>query len=84
MPFVNAVMIPRPTLSNVPVAEESVLGSTQNFEVVDASTNFPINDSDNDWFNEGGSDERQVKEKSRDKKKNKLSRRSFTFGEKEV
>ena len=77
-------MIPRPTLSNVPVAEESVLGSTQNFEVVDASTNFPINDSDNDWFNEGGSDERQVKEKSRDKKKNKLSRRSFTFGEKEV
>ena len=34
-------------------------------------------------FSEGVSAERQVK-KSRDKKKDKLSRRSFTFGEKEI
>jgi len=81
MSFVNAVKIPRPTLSNVPAAEESVLGNTRNFEDGNASTNIPINDSDNDEFSEGVSDERQ--EKSRDKDKDKLSRRSFTFGEKE-
>ena len=43
MSFVNAVMIPRPTLSNVPAAEESVLESTRNFEDGIASTNVPIN-----------------------------------------
>jgi hypothetical protein len=61
MPFVNAVMIPRTTLSNVPAAEESVLESTRNFEDGNASTNVPINDSDNDDFSEGVSHERQVK-----------------------
>jgi hypothetical protein len=54
-------MIPRPTLSNIPAAEESVLGSTRNFEDVIASTNVSINDSDNDDFSEGFSDECQVK-----------------------
>ena len=44
----------RRTLSNVPAAEESVLGSTRNFEDSNASTNVPINDSDNDEFCEGG------------------------------
>jgi len=44
---------PRPTLSNVPAAEESVLGITRNFEDGIASTNVSINDNDNDEFNEG-------------------------------
>jgi hypothetical protein len=60
MSFVNAVMVPRPTLSNVPVAEESVLGSTRNFKDGNSSTNVSINDGDNDEFSEGVSDERQV------------------------
>jgi len=59
--IVNAVMIPRPTLSNVPVAEESVLGSTRNFEDGIASTNVPVNNSDNDEFVEGVFNERQIK-----------------------
>ena len=61
MMFVNAVMIPRPTLSNVPAAEESVLGSTRNFEDGIASTNVSVNNSDNDEFVEGVFDERQIK-----------------------
>ena len=69
MSFMNAVMIPRPTLSNIPAAEESVLGSTQNFEDGNASTNVSINDSDNDEFNEGVSDERQVKKNLGTKRK---------------
>jgi len=62
-------MIPRPKLSNVPAVEKSVLGSTQNFEDGIASTNVSINDNDNDEFNEGVSDERQVKKSLRTKKK---------------
>jgi len=60
---VNAVMIPRPTLSNVPAAEGSVLGSTRNLEDGIASTKVSINDNDNgsDEFSEGVSEERQVK-----------------------
>jgi len=69
VPFVNAVMIPRPTLSNVPVAEESFLGSTQNFEGGNDSTNVLINDSDNDEFSEGVSDECQVKKNLGTKRK---------------
>ena len=61
MSFVNAVMIPRPTLSNVQAAEESVLGSTRNLEDGNASTNVSINDNDNDEFVEGVFDERQIK-----------------------
>jgi hypothetical protein len=62
-------MIPRPTLSNVPAAEESVLGSTRNFEDSNASTNISINDSENDEFSEGVSDERQVKKNLGTKRK---------------
>jgi len=69
MSFVNAVMIPRPTLSNVPVAEESVLGSTRNLEDGNASTNVSINDNDNDEFVEGVFDERQVKKNLGTKRK---------------
>ena len=61
MSFVNAVMKPRPTLSNVPAAEESALGSNRNLEDGNASTNVSSNDSDNDEFSHGISDERQVK-----------------------
>jgi len=61
MSLVNAVMIPRPTLLNVPAAEESVLGTTRNFEDGNASTNVSINGNDNDEFSEGVSDECQVK-----------------------
>ena len=61
MSFVNAVMIPWPTPSDVPAAEESAHGSTQNFEDGNASTNVSINDNYNDEFSEGVSDERQVK-----------------------
>jgi len=64
MSFVNAVMIQRLTLSNVPAAS-SVLGSTQNLEDGSASTKVSMNDNDNDEFSEGGgegrSDKRQVK-----------------------
>jgi len=74
MSFVNAVMIPRPTLSNVPAAEDSALGSTPNLEDDNASTNVSINDNDNDEFSEGGSDERQVK-------KNLGTRRKINFQE---
>jgi len=70
MSLVNALMIPRPTLTNVLAAEKSVLGNTRNFEDGTASTNVWINDSDNNEFSEGVSDERQVKKKSRDKSKN--------------
>jgi len=61
-------MIPRPTLSNVPAAEESVLWSTRNFEDGIASTNVSINDNDNDEFSERVSDERQVKKNLRTKR----------------
>ena len=60
---------PRPTLSNVPAAEESVLGSTRNFEDGNASTNVSINESGNDEFSEGVSDERQVKKNLGTKRK---------------
>jgi len=60
MSFVNAVMIPRPTLPKVPAAEESVLGSTRNSEDGIAITIVPVNDNDNDEFSEGVSDERKV------------------------
>ena len=82
MLFVNTVMIPQPTLSNVPAAS-SVFRSTRNLEDGPASTNASINDNDNDEFSEGVSDERQIKKKSRDKEKDRLSRRSFTSEEKE-
>jgi len=62
-------MIPWPKLSNVPAAEDSVLGSTRNFEDGNASTNVSINDSDSDEFREGVSDERQVKKNLGTKRK---------------
>ena len=74
MSFVNAVMMARPTLSNVPAAEESALGSTQNFEQSIALTNVSINDNNNDEFSEGGSNERQVK-------KNVGTKRQINFRE---
>jgi hypothetical protein len=74
MSFVNAVMIPRPTLSNVLAAEDSALGSTPNLEDDNASTNVSINDNDSDEFSEGASDERQVK-------KNLGTRRKINFRE---
>jgi hypothetical protein len=52
------LIIPRPTLSNVPAAEESTLGSTPNLEDNNASTNVSINDNDNDEISERVSDER--------------------------
>ena len=57
----NTVMIPRATLSNVPAAEESALTSTPHLQCDNASTNVSINDTDNDQFSEGLSDERQAK-----------------------
>jgi hypothetical protein len=69
--FVNAAMIPRPTLSNVPAAS-SVLGSARNLEDGNATTNVSINDNDNDELSEGGSDERQVKKNLGTKRKIKF------------
>ena len=69
MSFMNAVMIPRPTLSNVPAADESALGSTPNLEDDNASTNVSINDNDSDEFSEGVSDERQPKKNLGTKRK---------------
>jgi hypothetical protein len=54
MSFMNAVMIPRPTLSDVPVAEESALDTTPYLEDDNASTNVSINDNDKDDFSEWG------------------------------
>jgi len=62
-------MIPRPTLSNIPAAEESVLGSTRILEDGYASTNVSINDKYSDEFSERVSDERQVKKKLGTKRK---------------
>jgi hypothetical protein len=75
MSFMNAVIIPRPTLSNVP-AVSSDLGSIPNLGDDNTSTNISINDNDNDEFSEEVSDERQAK-------KNLGTRRSFAFGGKE-
>jgi len=61
MSFMNAVMIPRPTLSDVPVAEESALGSTPKLEDDNTSTNVSINDNDIGEFSEGISGEHQPK-----------------------
>jgi len=72
MSFVNAVTIPRPTLSNAPAAEEYVLGITRNFTDGIASTNVSIND--NDEFSEGISGERQVR-------KNLGTKRQINFQE---
>jgi len=48
MSFVNAVMSPRLTLSNVQAAS-SVFGSTRNLEDGNASTNVSMNDDDNEF-----------------------------------
>jgi len=77
-------MVPWRSLSNVPAAGESILGNTPSLEDANVSTNVSINYNDKYEFSEGVSAERQVKKKSRYKKKDKLSRRSFTFGEKKV
>jgi hypothetical protein len=58
MSFVNAEMIPRPTLSKAPVAEEPVLGSTPNLEDGNDSTNVSISDNVNNEFSGRVSDER--------------------------
>jgi len=70
-------MIPRPTQSNVPAAEKSVFGSAPNVEDGNVSTNVPINDSDNDEFSEGVSDEHQVK-------KNLGRKRKINFQEEDL
>ena len=59
------------------------LGVTSNLENGNASANVLMNDNDNDEFFGGVSDERQAKTKFRDKKKEKFSRRSFTYEETE-
>jgi hypothetical protein len=61
MSFLNAVMIPLPTLSNIPGAEQSVLESTRSLKDGIASANGSINDNDIDELSEGVSDERQAK-----------------------
>ena len=61
MSFVNAVIIPRLTLSNVPADEKSVHGSIPNLEDGNTSANVSIDDNDNGELSEGVSDERQVK-----------------------
>jgi len=56
----KTVMIPRPTLSNVPAAEEPALGNSPSFEDDNTSTYISIND-ENDEFSEGVSDKHQSK-----------------------
>jgi hypothetical protein len=65
----NAVMIQRPTLSDVPVAEESALGSIPKLEDDNTSTHVSINDNDSDEFIEGVSDEHQPKKNLGTKRK---------------
>jgi hypothetical protein len=50
--FVNVVMIPRPTLSNVPAVEESARVSIQNLEDDKASTNLSTTENENYAFKE--------------------------------
>jgi len=69
MSFMSAVMIPRPTLLDVPAAEESVLGTTPNLEDDNASTNVSIKDNDSDEFSEGVADEHQPKKNLGTKRK---------------
>jgi len=69
MSFMSAVMIPRPTLPDVPAAEESALGTTPNPEDDNASTNVSIKDNDSDEFSEGVADERQPKKNLGTKRK---------------
>jgi hypothetical protein len=57
MSFVNAVMIPRHTSSNVPAVEELACGSTLSFDDENTSTNASINDTENDEFSESVSEE---------------------------
>ena len=59
---------------------QPVLGSTRNFEDGNASTNVPINDSDNDEFSEGVSDERRVKKNLGTERKINFQEESFTIG----
>ena len=66
--FVNAVIIPQPTLSN-DLAASSVLGSTPNLEDDKASANVSFNDTDNDESSEGVSDEHQVQKNPGTKRK---------------
>ena len=82
--FMNTVMIPQPTLSNVPAAS-SVL-RTRNLEDGPASTNVSINDNDNDEFSEGVSNECQIKKNLGTKRKInfqeealRLKKRKITF-----
>ena len=61
------------------------LGEPPNLEGDKAARNVSINDNGNGEFSEGDSDERQAKQNLGTKiKVNKLSRISFTYGEKEV
>jgi hypothetical protein len=76
----KTVIIPRPTLSNVPAAEESVLGSNRNLADGNASRNVPINDNGNDEFSEGVSDERRVKKNLGTERKINFQEESFTIG----
>jgi hypothetical protein len=48
--FVKAVMIPRPTLSNIPAVVESDRGSTPNLEDDNASTNVSITGNEKEGF----------------------------------
>jgi hypothetical protein len=57
MSFVNALMIPQPTPSNVPAVEKLACGSTPNFDDENTSTNASINDTENDEFSESISEE---------------------------
>jgi hypothetical protein len=68
----------------VPAAEESVLGSTRNFEDGNASTSDPINDSDNDEFSEGVSHERQVQKNLGTKRKIKCQEEALHLEKRKI
>jgi len=57
----KTVMIQRPTLLNVPAAEESAFWSTPNLEDDNASSNISTNDNEYGEFVKGISDEQQAK-----------------------
>jgi hypothetical protein len=67
-------MIPRPSLSNVPAAGDSALGSAPNVAGGNVSASVAINVNDDDELSEGVSDGRQVK-------KNIGTRRKINFKE---
>jgi hypothetical protein len=84
MSFVNAVMIPRPTSSNVPAVEELACGSSASFDGQNTSTNASINGTENDEFSESVSKECRPKKYLGTKIKMNFQEEALDLGKKKI